>query len=291
MSAMACPDDTPHWSSSEPVHYCLRDVARTRALLAAIERTVRLGDTVVDAGSGSGILALAAAKAGAARVLAVELDPFLGRCLRTTVARNGFSDRIEVISGNAATVELPGDVDVLLAELIDTGLLDELQIPVLNALHRRGVIGPRTRLIPERYATFLDLVAVDDDFYGFQIAAPIHHWSTFLMPGSGWHPWRLLPLTDRAEVATIDFHCWTEPRVERALVLTATRDGIANAVRLSGVASLAPGLDLGATNALNGDKILLLSEPLPVRAGTRASCRVDYVMGGGLGTFDWRREG
>ncbi|MEA2527531.1 MAG: hypothetical protein QOF73_4758 [Thermomicrobiales bacterium] len=281
---------TPHWSSSDPVHCCLRDVERTEALLAAIAQTVRPGDIVVDAGAGSGILSLAAAKAGAACVLAVELDPHLVECLRTTIAVNGFAGRIEVVAGNALTVDVPRPADVVIAELIDTGLLDELQVPVLNAFHERGVIGPRTRVIPTRYVTSLDLVAVDDTFYGFRIAAPIHDWRTFLMPGSGWYPWRLRPLTSRMEVAAVDFHDPVEPWVERDLVLTATGDGLANGIRLTGVASLAPGLDLGATNALNGNKILLLPQPVPLRAGERLACRVSYQMGGGLGTFVWRRE-
>lgn len=264
-------DDSPRWSSSAPAHYCLRDIERTEAFLAAISRTVRPGDTVLDAGAGSGILSLAAARAGAARVYAVEIDPHLAGCLSTTV-------------------ELPRQVDVVVAEMIDTGLLDELHVPVMNALHARGTIGPRTRLIPERYRTFVDLVSVDDTFYGFRIAAPIHDWRTFLLPGSGWHPWRLRPLTDRVCVTAVDFGRPVQPRVERRLTLTATYDGIANGVRLTGVASLGHGLHLGATNAINGDKILLLPGPLPVCAGQRLSFCVGYVMGEGLDTFVWHRE-
>ena len=77
----------------------------------------------------------------------------------------------------------------------------------------------------------------------------------------------------------------------RAMVLTAREDGLANGVRLSGVAHLGDGVSLGATNAMNGDKILPLAAPIPVRAGERLLCQVGYVMGGGLGTFAWRRVG
>jgi hypothetical protein len=283
-------DDTPRWSSSEPAHNCLRDVERTQSLLTAIARSVHPGDIVVEAGAGSGILSLAAAGAGAGRVYAVELDPDLARWLALTVASNDLDDRIAVIAGNALTVELPRAVDVVIAELIDTGLLDELQIPILNAFHARGVIGPRTRVIPERYTTSLDLVTVDDHFYGYRIAAPIHEWRTFLLPGSGWYPCRLRPLTERIEVAAVDFRHPVEPRVTRELVLTATADGAAIGVRLSGTASLPADRCLGATNALNGDKIVPLPQPVPLRAGQRLACRVDYVMGGGLGAFHWREE-
>jgi hypothetical protein len=283
--------ESPGWSSSEPAHNCLRDVERTEAFLAAIARVVRPGDVVVEAGAGSGVLSLAAAAAGAGCVYAVELDPFLARCLRRTVALNGFADRIAVVCGDVRDVALPRAVDLLVAELIDTGLLDEGQVPVLNALHERGVIGPATRLIPARYRTFADLIELDDRAYGFRFAAPVHDWRTFRLVGSRWHPLALRPLTGRAAVAEVDFRRPVEPRLMREVVLTARDDGVANGVRLSGVAHLGDGAGLGATNAMNGDKILPLADPVPVRAGERLVCRVDYVMGGGLGTFAWRRLG
>jgi hypothetical protein len=283
--------DSPGWSSSDPAHWCLRDRARTEAFLAAIGRTVRPGDAVVEAGAGSGILSLAAAAAGAATVVAVELDPLLAGCLPLTAALNGFAERITAVLGNAATADLPRPADVVIAELIDTGLIDERQVAVLNAFHARGVIGPRTRLIPERYATQLELVEVDDRFYGYRIAAPIHDWPAFHPPAPGWHPLRLRPLTERAEVVAVDFARPVEPRVERRVVLTPTADGLANGLRLTGVADLGSGLRLGATNALNGPKVLRLAEPVPVRAGAPLAGRIAYAMGGGLGTVRWRREG
>jgi hypothetical protein len=280
---------SPGWSSSEPAHNCLRDVERTEAFLAAIARQVPADAVVVEAGAGTGVFSLAAAAAGAARVYAVELDAFLARCLRRTVALNGFTDRIVVVHGDARTVALPRAVDVVVAELIDTGLLDEGQVPVLNALHERGVVGPATRLIPERYQTFADLVECDDRSYGFRFAAPVHDWRTFRLIGSRWHPFSLRPLTERAAIGDVDFRRPVEPRLTREVVLIAQADGLANGVRLSGAAHLGGDASLFATNALNGDKILLLAEPIPVRDGERLVCRVDYVMGGGLGTFAWRQ--
>lgn len=279
---------TAVWSSSDSPYTCLKDIERTLAFRRAIRQTVRPGDVVVDAGAGTGILSFFAASAGAKRVYAVEIDPLLVAALRLSVALNGFDSRITVVPGDAVAVDLPPDVDVFVGELIETGLIEETQVAVVNALRERGVIGPRTRLIPERYTTFVDLVAVDNTFYGYRIAAPQHEWPNYVRPEEGWLPTRVHPLTERAEVIQVDQRRRVEPLAERSLELTGIADGSANGVRLAGVAQLAPGLLLGQTNALNGDKILHLPAPVPVVAGRRLPCRVRYLMGGGLGSFTWQ---
>ncbi len=60
---------------------------------------------------------------------------------------------IHVIEGDTLQIKLPRKVDVVIAELIDTALIDELQVAVMNRLHRAGVIGSRTRVIPCGYET------------------------------------------------------------------------------------------------------------------------------------------
>ena len=81
----AVSDEREFWSSTDFPYTCLRDRRRTAALAAVVTATVRPGDVVLDAGSGTGILALYAARAGASRVHAVETDPVLCRHLRSTV--------------------------------------------------------------------------------------------------------------------------------------------------------------------------------------------------------------
>jgi arginine decarboxylase len=283
-------EEPPIWSSSDLPYACLKDTQRTLALREAIRRGVRPGDVVVDVGAGTGILAFFAAEAGAAKVYAVELDPLLATALRRSAALNELVDRVEVVSGDARTVHLPRDADVVIAELIETGLIEEQQVAVLNNLHRRGVIGPRTRLIPERYRTAIELVEVETTFYGFAIAAPLHEWPNYVAAEDGWLPVQVRPLTAKTTAACVDFGAPVPPAVDRHLALTGIADGVANAIRISGQVQLCPQCTLGPTNALNGDKILRLPEPVPVRAGEPLNGRVSYSMGGGLGGFSWRQE-
>ena len=68
---------------------------------------VRPGETVVDLFAGIGYFAIPAARAGAARVLAVEKNPLAVRYLRENALRNGVGPQIEVIPGDNRTVALP----------------------------------------------------------------------------------------------------------------------------------------------------------------------------------------
>ena len=71
----------------------------TRMCLELLDACLRDGDAVLDLGCGSGILAIAAKKLGAARVLAVDIDPVAQKVARENAARNGLTD-LPVYVGN-----------------------------------------------------------------------------------------------------------------------------------------------------------------------------------------------
>ncbi len=124
------------------------DRARTEAFQRAINAVVRPGDIVLDVGAGSGILSMFAARAGAARVYAVE---------RTTVAvlaqelaaANGVAEIVQLIHGDIMDIELPERVDVIVSEWLGGFGIDEgMLAPVIAARDRwlkpGGVMIPRS---------------------------------------------------------------------------------------------------------------------------------------------------
>ncbi|MCY7378918.1 MAG: 50S ribosomal protein L11 methyltransferase [Gemmatimonadaceae bacterium] len=96
----------------------------TRGVVRLLPRVVRRGDRVADLGAGSAVLAIAAAKLGAAHVTAIELDHDAIANAEENVARNGVSDRVTVIEGDAALL-LPfiAPVRVVLANIISSVLV------------------------------------------------------------------------------------------------------------------------------------------------------------------------
>ena len=108
------------------------DHETTRGVIRLMQRVLREGDRVADLGAGSAVLAIAAARLGAARVAAIELDPDAIGNAEANVARNGVRDRVTVIEGDAAALlPLVAPVRVVLANIISS-VLTEL-LPTMRA--------------------------------------------------------------------------------------------------------------------------------------------------------------
>lgn len=126
--------------------HLLSDEGRTSAYGAAIQQ-VAPGRRVLDIGTGSGILACFAARAGATRVYAIERTEMIDVAV-AVAATNGLADRIEFIRGDATQTRLPERVDVVLSELLSNDLFGQRLIPVLTDARSRllepgGVMIPR----------------------------------------------------------------------------------------------------------------------------------------------------
>ncbi len=111
----------------------------TRVALALLERLVRPGDFVVDLGSGSGILAIAAVKLGAARAIGVEQDAEANPVALRNAERNGVADAVGFLEGEAGDLApLLGPADLVLSNILRT--VNTALLPVIrHALRPRGL--------------------------------------------------------------------------------------------------------------------------------------------------------
>jgi len=95
--------------------------ATTRGVLRLLAPVLRAGDLVADLGAGSAVLAIAAAKGGAAKVIAIELDDDAMSNAEENVVRNGMADRVHLLCGDASVL-LPffAPVRLVLANIISS---------------------------------------------------------------------------------------------------------------------------------------------------------------------------
>jgi len=148
--ALVIPDvnRTPTSGWADPVEHArmLHDERRTGDYLTALAAAVRPSDVVLDIGTGSGVLAVAAARAGARHVYAVEASDIADVAERV-FALNGVRDRVTLIPGWSRQIELPEPADLLVAEVIgNEPLEEEILETTLDARHR--LLAPGARLIP-----------------------------------------------------------------------------------------------------------------------------------------------
>ena len=88
----------------------------TQLCLEVLERLPLNGRTVLDIGTGSGILAIASAKLGAASVLACDIDPVAVQVARANCCRNGADHRVRLFTGEVEALAGSG-FDIILANL------------------------------------------------------------------------------------------------------------------------------------------------------------------------------
>lgn len=106
------------------------------------------GKVVLDVGTGSGILAMFAARAGAKKVYAVEASD-IADCARKLVVANGLEDVVEVIKGKIEEIDIPEKVDVVISEPMGFLLVHERMLESYM-LGRDKWLKPGGRMYPSR---------------------------------------------------------------------------------------------------------------------------------------------
>jgi SAM-dependent methyltransferase len=137
----------------------IADHERTDAYRRGIEAAVTPGCTVLDVGTGTGILSMFAARAGAGRVYAVDHSGIL-EAAKELATINGLDDRITFLRGRVETIELPEKVDLIISEWMGFFALAECMFAsVVDARERH--LKPGGHMLPS--SVRLSLAALEDE--------------------------------------------------------------------------------------------------------------------------------
>lgn len=136
----------------------IEDRARTAALLDAVRMAVRPGDVVLDLGTGTGLLAVAAAKAGARQVYAVESGMIAGHSQRL-IDGAGLGSCIKLLRGRSVDLDLPERVDLMVSEILGHDPFSERLLETFaDAVPR--FLRPSGRVLPSRVRLLATAVEV-----------------------------------------------------------------------------------------------------------------------------------
>lgn len=140
--------------------------ATTRGVMRLLGDVLRPGDTVADLGAGSAVLAIAAAKLGASRVYAIELDEEAIPNARENVERNAVAEQVHVFQGDAASLlPLVAPVRVVLANIISSVL--ESLLPVIASSLESGGSAILSGILAEERAHMVRVLGA----HGWRITA------------------------------------------------------------------------------------------------------------------------
>ena len=222
----------PEYDSLRIHDMMLSDSVRTTAYQRAVETSVRPGDIVLDIGTGTGILALFAARAGAGKVYAVEPTDIIDVAKRIA-QRNGLASRIEFIQARVEEVDLPEKADCIVSEWLGVFALQENMLPsIASAIDR--LLKPGGKILPETVRLFLALVE-DEELHNRKIGCwqeqpyGLDHSDFADCQANDVHAIAIEPetlLSDAVEVARLDTLYARDSRLDARTVLTAARGGV-----------------------------------------------------------------
>jgi ribosomal protein L11 methyltransferase len=121
----------------------------TRLILKLMERHIRVGISLLDIGTGTGVLAIAGIRLGARSAVAVDVDEWSYRNALENLELNGVSDRVRVIQGDITAV--PSDAFDMIVANIQLNIIE----PILGIL--------RSRLGPGGVMLLSGLLCVDEE--------------------------------------------------------------------------------------------------------------------------------
>ena len=257
--------------------HCVLDKNRTLAFLEAIEKSVELGDVVVEAGLGTGIMAIMAATLGA-EVYGIEINKKtfdLARQLSGVFIKKGFFNErsLNLVEADASIWTPVKQIDLIISENIYAGMFYEMQIPIIN--HLLPFISSSGRVIPESMSSYVILAQVEKP-------SNKRHGESFSPSQAEGRIFKYQDLSQPFLYSTIDFIRPNDRDCRIDMIIPIIRSGLVNSLLIYSPVKVAEDILLKREDMIfmGEDIFIVIDPPQHVEEGSVARLRMEYTRGG-----------
>jgi len=152
--------NTPHWHAP-----MINDKDRNNFYLSALKSVIKTNSSVLEIGTGSGLLSIMSANLGAHEINACETNSIMATTARQVIADNNLSEKINVIQKKSTDIKIGIDInkpaDILVSEIFSSNLLSEDVLPSLEDAKQR-LISKKAKIIPEYGSIMIALFGGED---------------------------------------------------------------------------------------------------------------------------------
>ncbi len=256
--------------------HCVYDKSRSYIFLHEIDKIIKGGEIVIEAGIGTGLLSFFAA-AKDARVYGIELNPAileLANNIKQHLADKKLinPENVQFIIGDATKYIPPEKSDLIISENIYTGMFHEKQVQIMN--HLVQFLKEGGKVIPCSLQSFLLL-----NYSPFPHQPK--HLEEFVPSDEEGLIIPAKPLSTEIEYSDLDFHFKNEVSINKTVTIPITIDGELNSVLVYSLVPMESGHVIGRfdTTFLNGDMVIAIQPVISVKTGDKIQVHIAYEYG------------
>ena len=241
-------------------HDLLKDTDRLAVLYQAIQDYDSNCNLAFDLGCGSGVLSyFLSTKFN--KIISMEIDRKTFNCASENLKN---LENVQVINGNVLDYEFEEKADLIVCEMLDTALIDEEEIPVIN--HAKKFLKESGKIIPEGIINTVELVNMERHHI---------HWDE----GAKYET-----LSDEKVYSQFNFLDEIHPEFTAELKLKSKKDATLNGLKITSYTKLTEDIIAGPLPMLNPPLLVPLQEK-QIKVNDFIHVEIKYIMGSGIETI------
>ena len=245
-----------------PYHFDLiKDNERVSAFFQAISEYDGNNELAYDLGCGSGILSYFLSSKFK-EIIAIEIDSSASKCAEENLTS---FDNVNVINNNVLDYNFDKKADLIVCEMMDTALIDEEQIPVLN--HAKKFLKSGGKIIPKAVINSAELVSMELEYIHWDENAKYEVFSDMLI------------------YSEFEFSEDINPNFEATLSFKAKKDGTVNGLKITTFTLLTDDIICGPTPMLN-PPLLIPFDAKSLKSNEYITVKLKYIMGNGIESIE-----